>query len=65
MTQTEDNDPTTQLAIRLPKSLVERLEQHAARMRRASPGVNIARVDAIRALLNEGLAKAEGKAKTE
>jgi hypothetical protein len=55
----ENEDPMTQLAVRLPRSLVERLEGHAARMRHASPGVSISRVDAIRALLNEGLARAE------
>lgn len=59
MKKNQDEDPMTQLAVRLPKSLVERLERHAARMRRAAPGVSITRVDAIRALLNEGLVRAE------
>jgi hypothetical protein len=53
------NEPTRQLAIRLPESLVERLEGHVTRMRAASPGVDIKRADAVRALLHDALDRAE------
>ena len=64
------NEPTTQLAIRFPTALVERVEAHVTRMRRASPGVNVTRADAIRALVIDALDLAdeqerEAKAKTK
>lgn len=62
-TSTSTSEPTKQLAIRLPESLVERVEGHVARMRRASPGVDVRRADAIRALLFDALDRAETEGK--
>lgn len=52
-------DGDTQLAIRLPNELLARVMKHMARMKRATPGVNVSRVDAIRSLLNTALDQAE------
>lgn len=58
-----DTTPTTaetkQLALRLPVELVARIEQHAARLRTATPGVRVTRADAARALLLEAVGEAE------
>jgi hypothetical protein len=40
-------------------SVIERLEAHAARLRRATPGVDVRRADAVRALLLDSLDRAE------
>lgn len=50
------------ILLRLDPELVERLERHAARMRRASPGVSITRLDATRSLLLTALCEAEAAA---
>ena len=44
-------DRTRQLAIRLPTSLVDRLDAHAERMRAQARGVRVTRADALRSLL--------------
>ncbi len=61
MTKIDDGvaDDTRQIAIRLPVMLLDRLQQHVARMRRDNPGVNVTRADAIRALLIGALDRAE------
>ena len=54
---------TKQLAIRLPVPLIERLEAHAKRLRAATPGVNVTRADALRALLIDACDYAEEQAR--
>jgi len=41
--------------VRLPVGLVERIEKHALRLRRARPGLNVSRTEALRALLLDAL----------
>jgi hypothetical protein len=60
-TTTNRDDATKQLAIRLPVSLIDRLERHTLRLRRASPGVDVRRADAVRALLIDALDYAEAQ----
>ena len=49
------NEPTTQIALRLPKSLVENVEAFAAATEAATPGMQCSRTDAARLLLMRGL----------
>ena len=55
--EAELND--AQLIVRLPTSLVERLDAHALRLRQNMPGVPFSRADAVRVLLSSGLDDAE------
>ncbi len=51
---------TRQLAIRLPLDMIERLERHAERLAASYPGsLGLTLSDAVRALLAEGLDRAE------
>jgi hypothetical protein len=45
----------SQLVVRLPGTLVGRIDQYAARMRRELPGVRFARAEAVRVLLTRAL----------
>lgn len=45
----------SQLVVRLPGTLVGRVDQYAARMRRELPGVRFARAEAVRVLLTRAL----------
>lgn len=54
---------TKQLAIRLPVEVIERIERHAARLKRATPGVGVTRTDALRSLLLDALDYAESQEK--
>ncbi|MDF3070380.1 MAG: hypothetical protein K0R38_5981 [Polyangiaceae bacterium] len=59
---TPGND--SQLVVRLPGTLVGRVDQYAARMRQELPGVRFARAEAVRVLLTRALdqlATAKGK----
>ena len=49
----------TQLAIRLPAELIDRLDQHAERMNRDHPGLGATRADAVRTLLTAALDRVE------
>jgi len=49
------DEPTVQVAFRLPKSLIARLDDYVEHMKRAAPGVNVSRADAVRYLLNRAL----------
>ena len=53
----------SQLVVRLPAALVQRVDQFAERMRAELPGTRFARAEAVRVLLtralNQGLAKAK------
>lgn len=53
------NEPTKQVAFRLPESLVERLDGYAAELSRAQPGIEFTRADAVRLLLTRALDSAE------
>jgi hypothetical protein len=53
-----------QVAFRLPRSIVSRLEEHAARLTRSNPGLQFTRVDAVRVLLTSALAEVEATDKT-
>jgi hypothetical protein len=45
----------SQLVVRLPGSLVGRVDQYAERMRQELPGVRFARAEAVRVLLTRAL----------
>ena len=45
--------------IRLDATMLKRLDKHADRMRRDTPGLRATRSDALRTLLNEALDRAE------
>lgn len=62
----KDKEKTIQLAFRLPKSMVERIDDHAKRLTAANPGLEFVRVDAVRSLLARALdeAEADGKRRT-
>lgn len=55
---------TEQVAFRLPKDLVKRLDDCVERMAKAQPGMNITRTDAVRVLLMRALGDDEAKTKT-
>lgn len=57
---TAETQETRQLSLRLPTSVIERLDAHVARMAERARGVTITRADAIRSLLLDALADAEG-----
>ena len=59
-TMAKEKEPTTQVAFRLPDSLIKRLDQHVARMDADNPGLTFARVDAVRLLLTRALDQVEG-----
>jgi hypothetical protein len=53
-------EPTTQVAFRLPDSLITRLDRHVERMSKENPGLDFTRVDAVRSLLTRALDQIEG-----
>jgi hypothetical protein len=55
----KDKEPTIQLAFRLPKSMVDRIDDHARRLTAANPGLDFVRVDAVRTLLARALDEVE------
>jgi Arc/MetJ-type ribon-helix-helix transcriptional regulator len=54
---------TQQTAFRLPRSLLKRLDAHVEQLRRAQPGLNISRADAVRMLLTRALDSIERRKK--
>jgi broad specificity phosphatase PhoE len=52
-------EPGEQIAIRLPKELVARIDRHAERLAEQNPGLAFTRSDAIRTLLTRALNIAE------
>ncbi len=58
--QNQPKQPTTQLAFRLPDSLIQRLDRHVERMAKELPGLEFTRVDAVRSLLTRALDEIEG-----
>ena len=59
-----EKETTTQLAFRLPDSLVARVDAYAKRLNAVTPGLDVTRTDAVRALLTQALDSVEGKGKT-
>ena len=53
-------EPTTQVAFRLPDSLIARLDRHVERMTKEHPGLDFSRADAVRSLLTRALDHIEG-----
>jgi hypothetical protein len=53
-------EPTTQVAFRLPDSLLTRLDRHVERMGKEHPGLDFSRADAMRSLLTRALDQIEG-----
>jgi hypothetical protein len=53
-------EPTTQVAFRLPDSLIARLDRHVERMTKEHPGLDFSRADAVRSLLTRALDQIEG-----
>lgn len=53
-------EPTTQVAFRLPDSLIARLDRHVERMSKEHPGLDFTRADAVRSLLTRALDHIEG-----
>jgi hypothetical protein len=51
----------SQLVVRLPGRLVERVDDFAARMRSELPGVRFARAEAVRVLLTRALDGLKGR----
>ncbi|MDQ3298953.1 MAG: ribbon-helix-helix domain-containing protein [Myxococcota bacterium] len=54
-------ESTTQVAFRLPDSLIERLDRHVKRMDAENPGLEFNRADAVRSLLTRALDTLEPK----
>jgi hypothetical protein len=56
-----EEDKDGQLVVRLPKTLLDRLDAHAERLRRDMPGPSWKRSDVVRMLLTKALEEAEPK----
>lgn len=54
---------TEQVAFRLPKKLVARLDEYAAQLANEQPGLTVTRTDVVRILLTRGLDAAQPKRK--
>jgi hypothetical protein len=54
------SEKTTQVAFRLPDSMIKRIDAHAERLTTANPGLHFVRVDAVRSLLARALDEVEG-----
>ena len=52
-------EKSTQTAIRLPNSLLKRLDEYVERLREEAPWSNASRADAVRDLIARGLAEVE------
>lgn len=61
MPRKPSKEATIQVAFRLPKSMVERIDAHAARMTATHPGLEFVRVDAVRSLLARALDDVEAE----
>jgi predicted DNA-binding protein len=59
----KDKESTTQVAFRLPDSLIARLDRHAERLSKEHPGLEFTRVDAVRTLLTVALDEVEASDK--
>ena len=59
----QEKEKMVQLAFRLPGALVARVDAYAKRLNAATPGLDVTRTDAVRALLTQALDRVEGKGK--
>jgi len=55
---------TEQVAFRLPKPLIKKLDAYAERMAKDQPGMNVTRTDVVRILLTRALDAKEAKPNT-
>jgi metal-responsive CopG/Arc/MetJ family transcriptional regulator len=55
MARPKSENPMTQIGIRLPDDLIDRLDGETERRNREVPGANFSRADVIRILLTERL----------
>jgi hypothetical protein len=55
-------DEMKQIALRLPPSILDRVDAHADRLKRTHPGMTVSRADAMRGLLLDALSTAENQA---
>jgi len=60
----EDN-LVTQVAVRFPKDLLERLERYAERLNKERPGLGVTRADVVRVLVHERLDQLDQEDKTK
>ncbi len=61
MPRKTNKETTIQVAFRLPKSMVDRIDAHAARLTASHPGLEFVRVDAVRSLLARALDDVESE----
>lgn len=62
MPRKPSKEQTIQVAFRLPKSMIDRIDVHAKRLTAANPGLEFVRVDAVRSLLGRALDEVEAEA---
>lgn len=60
-TKPPEREATHQVGLRVPESLLKRIDAHAERLRRETGVVTLSRTDAALALLVRGLEAVEGK----
>lgn len=58
---TRINDALTQIAFRIPTSMLAKIDQYAALMRDQSPGLGATRTDALRVLIAKAIAAHEAE----
>ena len=51
----KSTEPGEQLAFRLPKALIARLDKHAERLAKENPGLEFTRTDVVKTLLTRAL----------
>lgn len=62
MTTANEDEGYAQIMVRLPATMLNRIDQHAERVRQRMPGLGVTRVGAIRSLLLVALASVEAEA---
>ncbi len=51
----------TQVAVRFPNDLLDRLERYVQRLKKERPGLNVSRADAVRMIVHERLDQIEAE----
>lgn len=62
MVSKTENEKLEALTLKLPATVMRRVEAHMARLTRATPGMRVTKSDALRSLLVTALDRAENKA---
>lgn len=65
MTTANEDEGYAQIMVRLPATILNRIDQHAERVRQRMPGVGVTRAGAVRSLLLVALASVEAEAGRE